>query len=69
MGVTTTALEGFLGLVRTIFNAIFVGTTENPALAVKLLEFITGNWICLIGLIMWLFVAVIGAIRRFIPGV
>lgn len=56
MGVTTSALQGFLDLVRTIFNAIFVdgsGEGAQPALATQLLTFITGNWICLIGLIMW----------------
>lgn len=62
-------LETFIGYVRTIFNAIFVGAENSPALATQLLTFITSNWICLIGLIMWLFVAVIGAVRRFIPGV
>lgn len=62
-------LETFIGYVRTIFNAIFVSAEGSPALATQLLTFITSNWICLIGLIMWLFVAVIGAVRRFIPGV
>ena len=69
MGVTTTSINGFLDLVKAIFSAIFVGTESNPAMATELLTFITSNWITLIGLIMWLFVAVVGTIRRFIPGV
>lgn len=64
-------MSAILTGVSDFFNAIFSVDTSNPGMATQLITWLTtpANSLALVGLYLYILVAICGVARRFIPGV